>query len=153
MLFPNGQDYLKFCYYDLDIKKICFLKKIYIILECVRLGYVYWVNKLTPRSQWFYVTNVYIWLHYMLNGSLVGNSAPRIENNGMATISWCCFLNCDFSLPYNRKRMNADLALSFKIIDLKATHITFRIIFSPETTKQMDKIFKTLVSRNWTSGN
>lgn len=57
------------------------------------------------------------------------------------------------AFPVTRKRMNGEFALSFKIIDLKATHITFRIIFSPETTKQMDKILKMLVSRNWTLGN
>lgn len=73
-------------------------------------------------------------------------------------MEWLPSLGSAFStvisaFPITGKRMNADLALSFKIIDLKATHITFRIIFSPETTKQMDKIFKTLVSRNWTSGN
>lgn len=34
-----------------------------------------------------------------------------------------------------------NLLFSFKIIELK-THVTFRIIFSPETTKQTEKIHK-----------
>lgn len=57
------------------------------------------------------------------------------------------------AFPVIGKRVNGQTALSFKSIDLKTTHASFRIIFSPEITKEMDKIHEEFVLNKLDIGN